>query len=99
MEVPEMIDLAPEALLGVRLRQARMAAGMTLDETAQKLGNVITKAGLSKYELNKSAPSPLLLERIAELFGVQTSYFVEEPTTHVEWLECKTTHMLGKRRE
>jgi Zn-dependent peptidase ImmA (M78 family)/transcriptional regulator with XRE-family HTH domain len=74
--------------MATRLRQARMAAGLTLDEVATRLGangHPLTKAALSKYETGKSVPRPSTLLALARTLGVRADFFVQEPTARVEW--------------
>jgi len=89
-------------MTGQRIRQARLAAGLTLDEVAEMLaarGRKITKAGLSKYENAKSTPSPAFLMRLAQVLGVKASYFVREPSVKVEWLSFRMHASLTKGRQ
>lgn len=86
-------------MIGDRIRQARIAAGMTLDEVRAALaeeGLPITKAGLSKYELNKSVPRASMLLAIARVLGVPASYFLEEPEVTVQWLAFRKHVTLTK---
>ena len=55
-------------MIGDRIRQARLAAGMTQDDVVTRLaeaGHPITKAALSKYEKKKSEPKQALLLLLA----------------------------------
>ena len=50
-------------MIGDRMRQARLAAGLTLAEVAERLetaGQPITRQGISKYEHNRSMPRSLV---------------------------------------
>jgi len=81
-------------MVGNRIRQARLAAGLTLDEVAQQLaasGQSITKAGLSKYENNRSTPKPSFLLHLGRVLGVRSSYFLTEPSVTIDWL-CFRRH-------
>ncbi len=51
-------------MLGKRIYQARLMSGLTQKQVAEKLaelGYTATVAVISKYELDKSTPSPSLL--------------------------------------
>jgi len=80
---------SPEALLGERLRQARDLAGFSQGEAAQKLG--ITSAALSQYEGGKRRIEVLMLDRIANLYGIPVTYFfaaiteVQKQETTADW--------------
>jgi Zn-dependent peptidase ImmA (M78 family)/transcriptional regulator with XRE-family HTH domain len=76
-------------MIGDRMRQARLAAGLTLDEVAQhmeSLGHPITKAGLSKYERNKSTPAQAFLVAVGKVLKVKASFFLGQPSVSIEWL-------------
>ncbi len=75
-------------MLGTRLRQARLRAGLTLDQLAARLnaeGIAITKAALSKYELGKSVPRATLVVALARIVGARPQYFLDEPDVTVDW--------------
>lgn len=89
-------------MIGDRIRHARIAAGMTLDEVRLALaegGLPITKAGLSKYELNKSVPKASTLLALGTVLRVPVQYFLEEPTVTVEWLAFRKHAALAKGRQ
>ncbi len=89
-------------MIGDQIRRARIAAGMTLDDVRLALSDVdlsVTKAGLSKYELNKSVPKASTLLTIAAVLGVPASYFLEEPEVSVTWLAFRKHATLTKRRQ
>ena len=60
-------------IIGQRLKEARGAAGYTLEDVAQKLG--ITKDELSLFESGRQNPPLSLLRKFAKLYGVFVSYF------------------------
>ena len=63
--------------LGSRLKQLRMRKGQSLQQVADAVGS--SKAHIWELETGKSAnPSLTLLKRLAEHFGVSTSYLVGE---------------------
>ncbi|MBE0467422.1 MAG: helix-turn-helix transcriptional regulator, partial [Candidatus Desulforudis sp.] len=72
-------------MIGDRMRQARLSVGLTLEEVVERLGHIITKQGLSKYENNKSIPKPDFLARLGEVLGVKTAYFLYEPRVQIKW--------------
>lgn len=89
-------------MVGAQIRQARLSAGLTLSEVVSRLaerGVTITKAGLSKYELGKSAPSATFLLALAGVLSVKPSYFLHESTTRVEWLAFRKHSQLSASRQ
>ena len=89
-------------MIGDRIRQARLAGGMTQDEVVEHLaraGYSITKAALSKYEKKKSEPKQALLVLLARVLGVKPGYFLREPKLTVEWLAFRKQTKLSKTRQ
>jgi Zn-dependent peptidase ImmA (M78 family)/transcriptional regulator with XRE-family HTH domain len=61
------------ALFGSRLRTARKMAGMSLEDLSGRIGGVVTKQAISKYEKGRMMPSPEVFERLTGALGVQPS--------------------------
>lgn len=55
---------APETSFGVRLRAARKMAGLSMEDLAGKLGGLVTKQAISKYEQGQMMPSTEVLGRL-----------------------------------
>lgn len=73
-------------MIGQRLRQLRLARGLSLDELAAAIGGLVTKQALSKYETEKSVPSPLVLNKLAATLGVKASYLWSAPAVRIEFI-------------
>ncbi len=89
-------------MIGDRMRQARLASGMTLEEVAEHmdaLGHPITRAGLSKYERNKSTPGQAFLAALGNVLRVKTAFFVSEPGVSIEWLGFRKQAKMPKSRQ
>lgn len=89
-------------MVGNRIKQARIAAGMTQDKVVDALaveGVTLTKAGLSKYERGGSTPKPTVMRTLARVLGVNTAYFLEEPSVGVRWLAFRKGSRLGKKKQ
>ncbi|WP_223987826.1 helix-turn-helix domain-containing protein [Arthrobacter sp. NicSoilB8] len=81
---------------GARIRAARKARGLTLDETARRAG--ISRSALSSLELGHDSVTPQLLSVIADALGFGISAFVPPSTTHDRLTradERTTTTMAG----
>lgn len=75
-------------MIGERIRHARLAAGFTQDEVIARLldvGEELTKAGLSKYELGKSTPKANLVLKLSKVLGVPVDYILQESELSLEW--------------
>ena len=90
-------------MIGQRIRQARIASGMTQDEAVESLasfrGPSLTKAGLSKYERGGSLPKPVMHRALARVFGVPADFFLEENKVAVRWLAFRKGSTLNKAQE
>ena len=89
-------------MIGTRMKQARLASGLTLDDLSQKMtaaGHSITKAALSKYELSKSMPRTAFLAALAKILGVRPSYFSETRPVHVTWIAFRKRSTLPVKKQ
>jgi Zn-dependent peptidase ImmA (M78 family)/DNA-binding XRE family transcriptional regulator len=59
-------------------------AGFSLQDLADRLGNVITKQSLSKYEQGKMKPDSKFLIQLARVLNVPVDYFYANPGIEVE---------------
>ena len=57
-----------------RLKQARVEAGLTQAEVAEKLGS--SQSWVSKIELGELRVEATLLNRLAKLYGKKVDYFL-----------------------
>lgn len=71
---------------GQRLKQLRQARGLSLEALAARMGGIVTKQALSKYEQGKTRPSATVINRLATALGVKTMYLWAEPTIQVEFI-------------
>ena len=62
----------PETPFGARLRAARKMAGLSMEDLAAKLGGMITKQAISKYEKGLMMPSPEVLGKLVEVLKLAT---------------------------
>ena len=62
----------------IRLRAARLKAGLSLEDLAQKLGGLITRQAIAKYEKGLSSPSPEVLEHLLQVLEIPPSPDIPE---------------------
>ena len=86
-------------MLGQRLRQARLAAGLSLQGLADKLERPITRQALSRYETGASQPSPTRLAELASALNVQASSLLTESAVEVRWVAYRKLAKLNKSRQ
>jgi Zn-dependent peptidase ImmA (M78 family)/transcriptional regulator with XRE-family HTH domain len=62
----------PETPFGQRLRAARKMAGLSMEDLAGKLGGMVTKQAIGKYETGQMLPSPEVLAKLVEVLKIVT---------------------------
>lgn len=62
-----------------RLKQIRLARGLSLDEVKRRMDDLVTKQALSKYETGAAQPRPRTLARLAEALCVSPD-LLQEPS-------------------
>lgn len=83
-------------MLGQRIHQARLAAGLTLEVLGLQLG--VSKAAVQKYEKGAVAPDSSKLLKIAKACGVRTEYFFRKQTVQLANVEFRKNHAFGVKR-
>ena len=81
-------------MIAHRIKQARLAAGMTQRDVAELLD--ITKAAISKYETGKSEPSASMILKLAQALRTSPNYLLHEPAIRVGWLAYRKRSRLAK---
>ena len=64
-------------MISNRIRQLRLARGLTLEQVATELG--VTKASVSKWELGSTYPEHSRLDQLARVLGVAVAQLLTEP--------------------
>jgi Zn-dependent peptidase ImmA (M78 family)/DNA-binding XRE family transcriptional regulator len=64
-----------EEIFARRLRSARIMLGWSMDMLCEKMGNLISKQSISKYENGKMMPDSTVLIAMANALGVDPDYF------------------------
>lgn len=62
-------------MIGARIKQARIAAGLSLRALADKTHNYISAQVIHKYELGKAAPGSDVLLKLAQALNVKVEFF------------------------
>lgn len=60
-------------------------AGLSLQSLADKLGNVVSKQSLNKYELGKMRPDSEMVIAISNILNVPLNYFYSEPAVEINF--------------
>lgn len=86
-------------MLGGRLRQARLAAGLSLEGLAAKLDRPISKQALSKYETGAVQPPPSRFAELAFALNVSTSSLLTDDAVEIRWVAYRKLTKLSKSRQ
>ncbi|ACL25653.1 helix-turn-helix domain-containing protein [Chloroflexus aggregans] len=84
-------------MINQRLRQLRLARGMTLDDLAQATNRIVTRQAISKYEHGQAQPSPIVLQRLAQALGVRPTDLLDSTNTQIELIAYRKRATLSKR--
>lgn len=84
-------------MIGLRLKQAREAAGLNQRELAAACG--VSAMAISKYERDLSVPSSQVLMALAEALRVRAEYFFRTQQVELEKLEFRKHSRLPKKQE
>ena len=86
-------------VLGERLRQARLAAGLSLQGLAAKLDRPISKQALSKYETGAVHPPPSRIAELAAALGLPASSMLIDDAVEIKWVAYRKLAKLSKSRQ
>ncbi len=82
-----------------RLRQARLAAGLSLDQLANRLRRPVTKQALSKFESGKAKPAMTTLADLSDALGVGAAWLMSRPEVRVSWIGYRKHSTLTKGKQ
>ncbi len=83
----------------LRLKQLRLARGLSLDELAAAMGGIVSKQALSKYELGTAHPSPVVLNKLAAALRVKAAHLMTEPAIAVNFIAYRRRSTMPKREQ
>jgi len=86
-------------MIGERLTQLRLARNLTLDALSVKMGGIVTKQALSKYEQNQAQPSALVLTKLSAALGVKANYLLSPPQITVKFVAYRKATSLLEREK
>lgn len=91
--------MKPNSILAQKLRQMRLSKGWTLDELVARIGGIVTKQALSKYEKGLSQPSAPILAKIASVFNIKTIQLLTQPKYRIELIAYRKRCALRKKEQ
>ncbi|MEN6480335.1 MAG: XRE family transcriptional regulator [Anaerolineales bacterium] len=82
-------------MIGERIRTLRLARGWTQAELVARMGSIVTKQAISKYESGKAFPSPTVIRHLASALGVQPARLLTEPDIAIRVIAFRKKASLG----
>ncbi len=86
-------------MIGQRLKLSRSAAGVSLRDLEERIGNRVTAQAIGKYERDESMPSSGVLIALADALGVSVDYLVGDQEMVLEAVEFRKKQITSKREE
>ena len=85
--------------IGAKLRQARIAAGLTQEQTAEALG--VSRQSISNWENEKNYPDIVSVVRLSDLYAVSLDALLKEEAPMSDYLDYleESTNTVRSRRE
>ncbi len=83
-------------MISDRIRQARLAAGLTLADLGEKVG--VSCTTIQKYEKGLMTPSSSQLLKLARACGIRTEYFFRTHTVELLQPEFLMVGRSGSRK-
>jgi len=86
-------------MLAERLKEVRLARGLTQEALIEKMNGVITKQAYSKYERAKAEPSPGILVKLSEALDIKVANLYEEPEWNISFIAFRKIASVGKKEQ
>ena len=83
--------------IGAKLRQARIAAGLTQEQTAEALG--VSRQSISNWENEKNYPDIVSVVRLSDLYAVSLDALLKEEapmSDYLDYLEKLVNDIIAK---
>lgn len=82
-----------------RLKSARVMSSLSQDQLVERIGGMVTKNAISKYEKGEMLPNSDVLIALAKALDVKTDFFYREFSVSIENIEFRKKSKLGKKKE
>ena len=86
-------------MIGVRLKLARTAVGLSLRDLAAEIDHLVTPQAIGKYERNEAMPGSAVLVAVADALRTSVDYLLGDPELVLQDLEFRKNAFTSKRRE
>jgi Zn-dependent peptidase ImmA (M78 family)/DNA-binding XRE family transcriptional regulator len=86
-------------MIGKRLKLARAAAGLSLRDLAEKIGNRVSAQQIGKYERDEDVPGSGVLIALSHALGVSVDYLVGDQEMVLEGVEFRKKQITSKKEQ
>ncbi len=86
-------------MLGHKLKNSRISAGLSLRGLQDKIGNKVSAQAIGKYERGEMQPSPDILKVLARELGVSENYLVASGEIRLSEIEFRENFIRSKKEE
>jgi Zn-dependent peptidase ImmA (M78 family)/DNA-binding XRE family transcriptional regulator len=86
-------------MIGKRLKLARAAAGLSLRDLAERIGNRVSAQQIGKYERDEDVPSSGVLIALGHALGVSVDYLVGDQEMVLEGVEFRKKQITSKKEQ
>ena len=86
-------------MIGQKLKLARKAAGLSLRQLQDKIGNRVTAQAIGKYERNESVPSSPVLIALAEALAVSVDYLLGDQDLSLDRVEFRKKSVIRRKEK
>jgi Zn-dependent peptidase ImmA (M78 family)/transcriptional regulator with XRE-family HTH domain len=86
-------------MIGQRLKVARTAAGLSLRELQEKIGNLVTAQMIGRYERDEAMPGSAVLIALADALDVSENYLVDQSDLRLEAVEFRKNRITNRKEE
>jgi Zn-dependent peptidase ImmA (M78 family)/transcriptional regulator with XRE-family HTH domain len=86
-------------MIGQRLKVARTAAGLSLRELQEKIGNLVTAQMIGRYERDEAMPGSAVLIALADALEVSENYLVDQSDLRLEAIEFRKNRITSRKEE
>jgi len=91
------VEKGGKRYFGIRLKMARKMAGLSMDELVEKMGGIVTKQSLSKYERGLMNPSSTVLIALSKALNVKPDHFYRRSNLNLSGLQFRKKSELNKK--
>lgn len=86
-------------MFGDRLKRARVKAGYSMQELADKANNIVSKQAISQYEKEQKNPSSNVLIELSNALNVKVEYFFRNVNVEISKVDFRKHSSFGVKKQ